>query len=77
MQTIDNPSKQSYPIKGQKKMKAWGKKENRIYGTVIVKQPVDRRETWAGEKRDFCKALNLLTGGYHFRKSADTPGRHH
>ena len=45
MQTIDNPSKQSYPTKGQKKMKAWGKKENRIYGTVIVKQPVDRRET--------------------------------
>ena len=53
MQTIDNPSKQSYPIKGQKKMKALGKKENRIYGTVIVKQPVDRRETWAGEKRYF------------------------
>ena len=26
MQTIDNPSKQSYPTKGQKKMKAWGKK---------------------------------------------------
>ena len=41
------------------------KKEKRSYGTAIVKQPVDRKETRerAEEKRGFCKALNLFTGG--------------
>ena len=52
MQTIDNPSKQSYPMKGQKKMKAWGKKrEQNLWNGDSKAAGRQKRDVGRGKER--------------------------